>query len=190
MPAGPCDDGGTSGVLGLAEGTVALVDHDPDWARAYTEEHGRIRGALAGLVLDIQHCGSTAVPGLKAKPILDLVVGVAHPALGRACIAPLGGIGYDYMGDEIVPGAHFFGKGVPRTHHLHLVAWGGAGWCGMVLFRDRLRADPALVRDYEAVKLALAQRYPRDRASYTRAKAGFIEGVVGCPPDPGRAGPC
>lgn len=172
-------------LLGLAEGTVALVDHDPSWARAYGEEERRIKGALAGLALDVQHCGSTAVPGIKAKPILDIVVGVERLALGRECVAPLRGIGYAYLGDALVPDEHFFGKGSPRTHHLHIVEWRRPSWDDKVLFRDRLLADPILARAYEATKVALAHRFPSDRASYTRAKAAFITGVVGAGGDAG-----
>lgn len=171
-------------LLGLAEGTVALVGHDPDWARAYREEERRIRGALGGLALDIQHCGSTAVPGIRAKPILDVLVGVERLARGHECIGPLRGIGYDHLGDEVVPDEHFFAKGTPRTHHLHFVEWRGAGWRDKIRFRDRLLSDPRLAREYEAMKVALAGRFPKDRASYTKAKAAFIAGVVADGPLP------
>lgn len=155
-----------------------LVRHDPEWARAYAEEDGRIRDALKDLALDVQHCGSTAVPGIRAKPILDVVVGVERLALGRECIRPLRGIGYDYLGAEIVPDGHFFGKGLPRTHHLHLVEWHTSSWRDKLLFRDRLLADRDVAGRYEAMKVALARRFPDDRASYTKAKAAFIAGVV------------
>ena len=160
-----------------------LVEHDPDWARAYDEERRRIQGALADLALDVQHCGSTAIPGIRAKPILDVVVGVERLALGRECIKPLSGIGYTYLGDELIPDEHFFGKGTPRTHHLHLVAWRGTSWFDKVLFRDRLLADAALARAYEAMKVALAGRFQNDRTSYTQSKAAFIVGVINRKPD-------
>lgn len=165
-------------MLGLAEGEVVLVPHDPAWARAYAEEAERIRGALGRLALEVQHCGSTAIPGLRAKPILDVVVGVERLALRRECVGPLRGIGYEYLGEDVVPDAHFFGKGVPRTHHLHLVDRRGPRWWDKLLFRDRLLGDCDTARGYECLKLALADRFPRDRASYTKAKAGFIAGVV------------
>lgn len=165
-------------MLGLKEGTVVLVKHDPDWAQVYETEKRRIRTALADLALDIQHCGSTAVPDIRAKPILDLLVGVALLSRGHECVRPLQEIGYDYLGDELVPNEHFFGKGAPRTHHLHLVEWHGSSWHEKVLFRDRLRADREVARLYEARKMALAARFPNDRASYTKAKATFIAGVL------------
>jgi len=75
---------------------VVLVEHDPAWAQAYDEEKQRIEHALAGLALDIQHYGSTAVPGIRAKPILDIIVGIERLAIAGKCIQPLRMIGYDY----------------------------------------------------------------------------------------------
>ncbi len=175
-------------MLGLQDGTVVLVEHDPDWARAYDEEERRIRRALADLALDIQHCGSTAIPGIRAKPILDMVVGIARLATGHVCIRPLREIGYDYLGDALVPDEHFFGKGAPRTHHLHLVEWRGLSWRDKVLFRDRLLADQGIARRYEAMKVTFAGRFPADRASYTKAKAAFIASIVAGKPIPGGEG--
>lgn len=175
-------------MLGLAEGAVVLVEHDPDWARAYDEERRRIGRALAGLALEVQHCGSTAVPGIRAKPILDVVVGVERLAVGRECIRPLREIGYDHLGEGVVPHGHLFGKGAPRTHHLHLVEWRGPGWCNKVCFRDRLLADREVARRYEILKVALAGRFPDDRASYTGAKSAFIAGVIAGEPVSGGSG--
>ena len=175
-------------MLGLVEGMVVLVEHDSDWARIYCEEELRIRDVLCGLALDVQHCGSTAVPGIRAKPILDVVVGVERLALGLECIRPLQALGYEYLGEGVVPDVHFFGKGAPRTHHLHLVERRGSRWHHKVLFRDRLLVDRDTARRYEAVKVALAHRFPHDRASYTKAKAMFIADVVAGAPVPGDPG--
>ena len=157
---------------------VVLVEHDLGWAQAYEEEKQRIGHALAGLALDIQHYGSTAVPGIRAKPILDIIVGIKRLANGGECIQPLRMISYDYLGDELVPEGLFFAKGAPRTHHLHIVEWRGTRWMNNILFRDRLRAEPATARRYEAKKIALAKRYSADRAAYTRSKAAFIARVL------------
>jgi len=164
---------------------VVLVEHDPGWARAYEEERQRVGEALAGLALDIQHYGSTAVPGIRAKPILDIVVEVERLAAGGECIQPLSMIGYDYMGDALVPEGHFFAKGLPRTHHLHVVEWRGTRWTDNILFRDRLRTEPTIARRYEARKVALASCFSTDRASYTRSKTAFIRGVLAIKTTPG-----
>ena len=165
-------------MLGLEEGKVMLAEHDPAWKQAYQDEAARIRSALGHLALDVQHCGSTAVPNIRAKPILDILVGVERLADGPACIGPLSGIGYAYLGDALVPDEHFFGRGTPRTHHLHLVEHRGPAWLDKILFRDRLLADHVLARAYEGTKVALARRFQDDRAAYTRAKAGFITAVA------------
>ena len=165
-------------MLGLQDGKVVLVEHDPAWKRAYQEDEASIRNALGTLALDVQHCGSTAVPGIRAKPILDILVGVAQLADGPACILPLASIGYAYLGDTPIPDEHFFGRGSPRTHHLHLVEHRGSAWLHKISFRDRLLADRALACDYESTKIALARRFQDDRAAYTRAKADFIAAVI------------
>ena len=175
-------------MLGLAAGAVVLVEHDSGWAAAYGEEERRIMSALGGLALDVQHCGSTAVPGLRAKPILDILVGVGQWASGHECIQQLRGMGYDYLGMEVVPDEHFFSKGNPCTHHLHLVEWLGLRWREMTFFRDCLLADQETAMRYEALKEALASRFPNDRASYTREKAAFIVDVVVAGSMPGRLG--
>lgn len=161
-------------LLGLADGAVLLVEYDPGWVKAFEWEQRRIGQALAGLSRGIQHFGSTAVPGMKAKPILDILVGTADLQSREACIAPLRGLGYDYLGGDLVPGSLFFARGKPRTHHLHVVEWHGPSWTNKVLFRDRLRAEPALAQVYKSIKLALAARYPGDRELYTRGKEAFI----------------
>ena len=171
-------------MLGLQEGKVVLVEHDPTWKRDYQEDEALIRNALGRLALDVQHCGSTAMPGIRAKPILDILVGVERLADGLACILPLAGIGYAYLGDIPIPDEHFFGRGAPRTHHLHLVEHRGPAWLHKIAFRDRLLADRALACAYESTKLVLARRFRDDRAAYTRAKADFITAVTADMPAP------
>lgn len=126
----------------------------------------------------LAHCGSTSVPGLPAKPILDILVGVPAPldvaGLARA-LAPLA---YDHAPWAGVPGHEVFGRGQPRTHLLHAVPAGGPAWTRMLRFRDALRADGPLAGEYAALKRALAARHPEDRAAYTEAKGAFIPRVL------------
>jgi GrpB-like predicted nucleotidyltransferase (UPF0157 family) len=172
------DETASSTGLGLAQGIVALADPDPDWPKAYQREAAAIRAALGELALDIQHFGSTAIPGIKAKPIIDILVGVPRFEDGLRCIGPMAGIGYEYAGADIVANDHLFGKGVVRTHLAHVVEHGGANWRRNLLFRDRLRADPSLVRAYEALKMRLALRHANSRAAYTAAKQDFITEAI------------
>ena len=164
--------------LGLAQGIVTLADADPLWVAAYESEAVAIRSALASVALDIQHIGSTAVPGIKAKPIIDIMVGVRRLDDGLACIDPMAGIGYDYAGAELVPDDHIFGKGVARTHLVHVVAHGGHHWTRNLRFRDALRTDPTLTRAYEDLKVGLAAKFADRRAAYTAAKKDFIDRIA------------
>lgn len=164
--------------LGLARGQVRLAEPTPRWAALYAEEAARLARALAAYGAALAHCGSTSVPGLPAKPILDLLVGAPAPldVVGLArVLAPLG---YEHAPWAGVPGHEVFGRGQPRTHLLHVVPAGGPAWARMLRFRDALRADAALMAEYAALKRALAARYPEDRAAYTEAKGLFITRVL------------
>ena len=119
--------------------------------------------------------GSTSVPGLEAKPIIDILVGVRDLQTARACFEPLAGLGYlyaPYLPEEM----HWLCKPDPaqRTHHLHLVPFGSPRYRDELAFHDRLRADPQLAADYAALKRGLARRHPDDREAYTAAKSEFI----------------
>ena len=156
---------------------VRLVAHDPAWATRFADERARLLTALGDLPAEIEHVGSTAVPGLAAKPILDVLVG--RPAGDVApYVEALQRAGYVYRGEAGIPGRHYFRRGDPRTHHLHLVECGGAVWRDHLAFRDRLRADAALAAAYGALKERLAIQHAEDRAAYTEAKAPFITAVL------------
>jgi GrpB-like predicted nucleotidyltransferase (UPF0157 family) len=164
--------------LGLANGKVALVESDPLWAAIYREEQSRLQQAIGALVAGIQHFGSTSISGIKAKPILDILVGLPRFADGPLLIEPLAALGYEYMGAEIVPDDHLFGLGDPRRHLLHAVEHDGYHWKRNLRFRDALRADRALATAYEALKVELAQRYPDSRKDYLLGKQAFIDRIA------------
>ncbi|MET3896750.1 GrpB-like predicted nucleotidyltransferase (UPF0157 family) [Devosia sp. UYZn731] len=163
--------------LGLRKGIVLLVDHNPDWQQAFAEEDARIRAAVGPIVIDLQHFGSTSIPTIRAKPILDVMLGIADFDQGPLLAPVLAGIGYEYVANAGVPN-HVFGKGEPRTHLLHVVAHDGPKWHRNIRFRDRLLADAALARDYEALKDRLAVEFADNRAAYTDAKQKFIDAAV------------
>ncbi len=166
-------------VLGLAHRQVRLAEPTPRWAALFDEEAARLALALRAYAPAVEHCGSTSVPGLPAKPILDILVGVAEPldvpGLARA-LAPLG---YEHAPWAGVPGHEVFGKNQPRTHLLHVVPLPGAAWDRMLRLRDALRADPALAAEYAALKRRLAEQFPNDRPAYTEGKSGFVARVLG-----------
>ena len=160
--------------LGLEAGVNRLVDYNPLWPRAFAEEAVRIKAALGDLALDIQHYGSTAVPGLRAKPIIDLVIGVAEIDHGLLFIEPMARLGYDYAGSQGIPDHHIFGRGVARTHLAHVATYQSESWLRSLRFRDRLRSDPVAREAYEALKLRLAAG-SASRAEYTSGKSRFVE---------------
>ena len=164
--------------LGLPQDQNRLAPYNPDWAVAFAEEATRLQAALGPSVVAIEHYGSTSVPGLAAKPILDLLVGVADLAQVPALSETLVALGYEDRGREIVPGHHIFGRGEARTHLAHFVRHGGEHWLATLTFRDRLRADPDLRDAYQALKTRLAAEHPTDRRAYTFGKSEFVAAVL------------
>lgn len=165
-------------VLGLASTQVRLADPTPLWAQLYSEEAARLSAAVGAWLLGLEHYGSTSVPSLKAKPILDILAGVGSLPDGLLLAAPLAALGYEDMGTGVVSGHHLFGKGEDRTHLLHVVEYRSAIWTEALCFRDALRADPALAREYETLKMRLSELYAESRAEYTAAKAVYIQSVL------------
>jgi GrpB-like predicted nucleotidyltransferase (UPF0157 family) len=129
-------------------------------------------------VLAIEHVGSTAICGLSAKPIIDIAVAVREIAYASKCVTLLEQIGYEYRGEQGITGRHFFAKGDPRTHHLHMVELSSDFWVGHLLFRNYLRQHRETAEEYERLKRDLAQKHKENREAYTEGKVPFIEGVV------------
>jgi GrpB-like predicted nucleotidyltransferase (UPF0157 family) len=155
---------------------IRLVDYDPRWPGLFERERALLDRAIGRWAVGgIHHVGSTAVPGLAAKPTIDILVGVADLSSSRACLDPLADLGYvyaPYLPDEM----HWFCKPDPghRTHHLHLVPERSARFRDELAFRDLLRSDAATAAAYVRLKRRLADEFEHDREAYTDAKAGFI----------------
>ncbi len=163
---------------------VELVSHDPAWSAMYEAEAERLRAALPeGLVLKMEHFGSTAVAGLLAKPVIDILVAVSSVEEARElAVAPLDALGYAFWADNPRRDRLFFVKGLPpraprRTHHVHMIEPSAAMW-DMLLFRDILRADPEEAARYAALKRELAAQHRQDREAYTEAKAAYVAAVL------------
>lgn len=163
-----------------ADEPIRVVAYDPRWPVRFERERALLEQAVGPWVLGgIHHVGSTAVPGLDAKPIVDILVGVEDLETSRACFEPLAELQYlyaPYLPEEM----HWFCKPDPsrRTHHLHLVPRDSSRYRGELAFRDHLRANPGRARDYAELKHRLAARFDRDREAYTDAKADFIARVL------------
>jgi GrpB-like predicted nucleotidyltransferase (UPF0157 family) len=166
-------------MIGLERDVVKLRPYTAEWARLFAEEEERIRGAIGEYVLDIQHVGSTAIPGMAAKPILDIAVAVASFEEAFVCVAPMEHIGYEYCGENGIPRRHYFVKRSPlTTHHVHINERGSRNWENQVIFRDYMSAHPQAIEAYIALKEGLAKQFPRDREAYTNGKAQFIEHIL------------
>ena len=166
--------------LGLESGVVRLVPYDPAWPGLFAAEAERLQTffSAAGVVVRLEHMGSTAVPGLSAKPILDILAGCPEGASVTDCIAALTSADYVHRGEQGIPGREFFRRGNPRSYHLHLAAIDSPFWRDHLTFRNRLRADESLRDAYAALKRDLAARFPRDREAYIDAKAPFVKEIL------------
>ena len=158
---------------------VVLEPYDPAWPQRYEEERRRIAAALGemveGGVLDgLEHIGSTSVPGLRAKPCIDIMARVHPLPLPQDKVDALVALGYEYLGEHGFPGRHYFRRG-PHDVHLHVVGFESDYWARHRLFRDYLRAHPEAARRYQALKLELAARFREDRAAYTEGKSELVE---------------
>jgi GrpB-like predicted nucleotidyltransferase (UPF0157 family) len=163
----------------MIPGPIVLADYDPRWPQIFEELKNSIASALGGLAVSIEHVGSTAVPGLAAKPIIDMDVLVRSALDVPAAIERLAQIGYTHQGDFGVPGREAFlaPPGTP-SHHLYICAANAPAARRHILFRNHLRAHPADARAYAALKRSAAAAFATDRDAYTRAKTAFIEGVL------------
>ena len=160
---------------------VMIVDYDPQWPILYEEEKARILDVIGHKVVAIEHIGSTAVPGLGAKPIIDIMVAVRHLADAEESVKPLQSIGYEYVPEheDSIPERRYFCKGPPEAHrHLHMVERTSDFWERHLLFRDYLRAHPKVARQYYKLKRQLAAKWGPDRHVYTDAKTSFIESII------------
>ena len=168
---------------------IAIVSYDPRWPELFRLEKEHLLSCLPpDLVRRVEHFGSTAVPGLSAKPVVDMLIETADLRATRLLVAPLlEAQGYDYFwrptsGDDGPPFYAWFIRRDPRTgartHHLHMVEASFREHWDRLRFRDHLIAHPDVARDYERLKLALAAAFPRDRSAYTRGKSAFIAAVM------------
>jgi GrpB-like predicted nucleotidyltransferase (UPF0157 family) len=160
--------------LGLESGAVRIVEYDENWPALFAAEAARLLSACGDLPLVLEHVGSTAVPGLCAKPVLDVLAGHPAHASPLAYVAPFERAGYEHRGDRRIPGHQFFRRGQPRAYHIHLVEEHGQLWREYLAFRDLLRSDEALAQAYAALKRELAARFPRDREAYIARKSKFV----------------
>ena len=157
---------------------IVLAPYDPDWPSQFAAARAEMMAACAGLMLDVHHVGSTAIAGLAAKPVIDMMPVLRRHEDCLACIAPMRALGYAYRGEQGIAGRHYFVRGDPRTHNVHVFVFDHPEIERHLLFRDYLRAHPEKRKAYLLLKLALAKEFADDRRAYAEAKTPFCERIV------------
>lgn len=157
---------------------VTIASYDPAWPALYESERAKIVAALGGLIAEIHHVGSTAVPGLSAKPVIDIMIAVRQLDDAIDCSGPLSDLGYAFIDYPQNSARRFFRKGQPRTHHVHIVEQGSDELREHLAFRDALRTHADWRDQYAALKIALADRHRNDRAQYTARKTDFVRRML------------
>lgn len=154
---------------------IIVVDHDPKWPSQFAEESGKLRRAFGHEAVRLEHIGSTAVPGLCAKPVIDIMASVhqLYPADHYSCI--LNEMGYQNVPHDNDAERLFWTKGMPRTHHLHIVHHRAWSYWKHIIFRDFLRSHPEEIERYGDLKRESAKRFRDDRQAYVGSKEKMIE---------------
>ena len=158
--------------------SVVLVPYDPLWSEEFRVEADRIARACDELEIRLEHIGSTAIPGLSAKPIIDIAAGVPPRVDRTLYIQTLKELGYEHLGAHGIPGRDYFRRGRPQSHHVHMYSWSNDNWHDHLTFRDYLRANPSVMVEYEILKRQLAMAHADDRRKYQADKGPFIQAVL------------
>ncbi|HHE38640.1 MAG TPA: GrpB family protein [Candidatus Cloacimonetes bacterium] len=164
-------------IIGLDRKIVKLSKFCPEWITLYRNEEKILEKAIGSLVIDIQHIGSTSIPWLCAKPIIDILIGVDSMKTADKTIKIMEKIGYQFKGEAGIPGRYFFVKGKEdkRTHHLHMIVYNTERWKNYLLFRERLHRSKAVREEYCKLKIKSAEKYQYNREAYTESKSEFIQ---------------
>lgn len=180
--------GETADMLGMTRNTVKLMPHDSEWLTFADKSISDISAILGSAAVEIRLIGSTAVPGLKAKPILDILIGVRSFSDIAPYFEALEAIGYKRKPENDSENKLFLSANLPiggdasdperRTHHIHIAIYGKTVWNSYTEFCDCLKRDPEIRGRYEQLKEALAERYPNDRRAYTLGKSEFIRRIL------------
>jgi GrpB-like predicted nucleotidyltransferase (UPF0157 family) len=160
---------------------VRLTPYDPSWADLFEAEKSLLLKTFGDKIIAIEHIGSTAIPGLPAKPIIDINVGVLSLNDIAVFIQKLPELGYEYIPERRFSDRQFFPKGFPehRTHHLNLVeVTSETGWKNQLLFRDYMQTHVEAREEYAQVKNALAKKFSNNRDRYTEEKGAFVKNII------------
>lgn len=167
-------------MIGLDKNSVVLVKHFEEWSKLYEQEKEILENLLIGQYISIQHVGSTSIPGLLAKPIIDIAIGVDSIEKMNLVKAILIDNGYNYCSNRGSDDRIFLAKGCEenRTHYLHVEIFGGISWNNHIAFKEYLTCHHECIFEYEAIKVELANKYPNNRDKYTLGKNQFIQSIL------------
>ena len=167
-------------MVGLKRHTVTLASADGSWAEQFEKQRELLLEQLGTFVLEIHHVGSTAIPGLMAKPVIDLAAVISDFSLMPQIAPLLEALGWLDRGCHTEYDHLFVLESLPdiRTHHLHFVLAGSSQLDDYLVFKQRLLSDSNLTRQYMELKKELADKFPNDRKAYTAGKAKFIQAAV------------
>jgi len=171
-------------MLGLNRNVVKLVEHANNWKELFKEEKILLNTLVGKHVVDIQHIGSTAIDGIAAKPLLDILIGVTSMADAQKFDKhKLKEANIYHLGRVQIEGKEVFAKfsnleNLTKTHVLHVVEYGGDWWQKHIYFRDYLNEHPEVANDYAALKKELAEAFPTNERSYTDGKKGFVDKIL------------
>jgi len=167
-------------MLGLHKDKVEIHSYTSEWAEEFKKEKAILKKLMGKYALSIEHVGSTSIPGLSAKPILDMAVGVKDISILRELIPFMNEHGYDIL-DSIEDKEEILGrKGTPdmRTHYIHIMVNDSERMKNQLLFRDYLIKNPQYIKEYENLKKDLSTKFKDDRLKYTAAKNDFIQKIL------------
>ncbi|MGV3488204.1 MAG: GrpB family protein [Tuberibacillus sp.] len=157
---------------------VEVISYTKDWVNAFNEESEEIKAIFGALILEFHHIGSTTVPGMAAKPIIDMMPVVSDIEQVDRFNDEMIKLGYVPMGENGIPGRRYFQKGGDqRTHHVHIYEKGNAEIERHLAFRDYMMAHPEEAKKYSELKLTLAKQFPTDIESYINGKDAFIKDI-------------
>ncbi|WP_144557648.1 GrpB family protein [Bacillus pumilus] len=165
-------------MLGLPRGEVFLVPWSIEWVKEFESEKKRIIEVIGKYIVDVHHIGSTAVNGLSAKPIIDIAIEIDFFLEGQQCVSALQGLGYSYRGTNVLPERHYFNKGEPRTHQIHMYQTGNRYLLEQLNFRDYLRSNELVRNEYEQLKLNLSSLNKNDKHKYAEGKTIFVQSIL------------
>ncbi len=169
-------------IIGLKRGTVKLKKHNFGWKKLYEKEKETLLKKIPNIILEISHGGSTVIPGIPAKPIIDIFVAVSYlnKAKNNTLKKNLEKMGYEYYGEDRGNERILYTKGGSeiKTHHLHFVKKDGEEWKKHILIKEYFLKNPRVAQKYAKLKTSLAKKYPNDREKYTHGKDTFLKSII------------